>query len=174
LEVAIVDSEMNNSDVGELLLGGDQLTKGYLNNTYKNQLSFVQQTFPALDCTTWYRSGDRVERTTDSGELLYKGRLDNQIKIQGFRIEVADVEENIRKATGLTDVAVIKQSTTGGDYLAAVITEDIDEQKLIKACKKQLPEYMLPKTVFCIPILPLNQNGKTDYSTITNMIGDKN
>ncbi|TFH92401.1 amino acid adenylation domain-containing protein [Vibrio ouci] len=173
LEVAIVDSEMNNGDVGELLLGGDQLTQGYLNNPYKNQLSFVQDVFPALDCTAWYRSGDLVERTPDSGTLLYKGRLDNQIKIQGFRVEVADVEENIRKAMGITDVAVIKQSTNGGDCLAAVITEEIDEQKLIKACQKHLPDYMLPKAVFCIPKLPLNQNGKTDYSTITNIIGEQ-
>lgn len=157
--------EVMNGEVGNLWLGGQYLTKGYLNREDLNQTQFVVK-----NNERWYNSGDRALRS-DSGELLYMGRQDNQMKIQGFRIEAAEVEFHLKKCLpeGNRVVAVAVNNGRGITELVAISENfqwPISEVK--QALLKYLPSYMVPSHYLDFPEFPLNSNGKIDRKQLTS------
>ncbi|MCL6458157.1 MAG: amino acid adenylation domain-containing protein, partial [Gorillibacterium sp.] len=151
--------------IGELCIGGLGVGKGYLNRPELNQAKFIDS--PFKEGEVLYRTGDLAKWQLNC-HLEYLGRIDEQIKIRGHRIEPGDIEEAIRQHTGVKDAAVIVREDQTGDRLlcAYVVTEDADTEVSIGQLKndirKFLPEYMVPAVFTFIEQLPVTRNGKLD------------
>jgi len=151
------------SDEGELLLGGDCLARGYI-----NQPNLTAERFVERDGQRWYRTGDNVHRNAD-GALDYLGRLDDQVKLAGYRIEPAEIEAVIGRHAHVAQVAVVAIGSGSKKRLAAHIVprdsatthaELIGE--LQRMCEASLPSFMVPQEFAVHALLPLTASGKID------------
>lgn len=150
---------------GELCLSGGQVTEGYLHNPEQNKLRFFKN-----NETLYYRTGDLCAFDIH-GDLIYLGRLDDQIKIQGFRVELAELEVAAVKALpGQMPVAVGFEDRQGNTQLALFVKQpDLNSDALRKEIAQQLPDYMVPQMILEIDDFPLNANGKTDKNKLREM-----
>lgn len=171
-EVVICDADLNpvkDGDIGELLLGGTQVSAGYWNRPDLTQAQFVERRFPDLSSSRWYRTGDLVCNEAGGG-LTYKGRATRQIKIHGYRVELGEIEATLRKFSGKEFVAVVPVHGGANEvlYLSAFVERlTSDEEQLVKAeSAKVLPNYMMPRYIFSVDEMPLNPNGKIDYAEL--------
>lgn len=153
-------------DVGELLLSGPQVMKGYLDAGNDKGAFFTD-----AGGKRYYRTGDLCRREAD-GLLLYCGRKDSQVKINGFRVELGEIEHKAREFFGNgCHVAVIPFYRDGICELhLAVEGKDRDCSGLGSHLSSTLPPYMLPKGIHCLDSFPLNANGKTDRKKIAGWI----
>ena len=162
LRLFIVDKDMNRlplGAVGELLVAGPQVSRGYLNLPQKTAETFIQ--WSGLRC---YRTGD-VVRCLPDGNIQFVGRSDGQVKIRGFRIELKEVEAVIREFKGIKDATVQAfDYPNGGKFIAAYIVSDekVDVQQLNAFIKERKPPYMVPAATMQIEAIPLNQNQKVN------------
>ena len=166
---------------GELWIGGDGLAIGYLNDAALTAERFVHDPFAEPADARMYRSGDRV-RWRHDGTLEFLGRLDDQIKLRGFRIEPGEVEACIAACPGVQRAAVVPVDIPSiGRALAAFVVFSADvpgEQRevmiahgLRDALRSRLPEYMVPSQWVRLEALPLLKSGKTDRRSLTSMAG---
>lgn len=173
IDFIIVDE--NNQEVeagikGELLISGNQLTKGYLNDPTRNQISFI--TIKKNDKeNVYYRSGDLCFRD-ENNDIYYCGRLDNQVKIQGYRIELNEIEQVVRDVIGLNSVVLATKNQTGVLQLILILEIDkyIEKALVFDKLKSRLPDYMIPVDLYCLPQFPLNSSGKTDRPQIKHLV----
>jgi fengycin family lipopeptide synthetase E len=155
---------------GELCTGGDGLSRGYLNNPALTAERFIPD--PAGDGARMYRTGDRARWSQAFGiepVLEFCGRIDAQVKIRGFRIEPGEIEARLREIDGIRDAAVVtRPDVDGGKSLVAYLAGDggIDTGAVRMACKKWLPDYMIPAAFVVLERLPLNANGKLDQGSL--------
>lgn len=170
LEHLVVDEAGRPAAEGELCVRGVQRFPGYLDPD-DNRERFVEFADGVATVVReaaepgehlWYRTGDRV-RTAD-GQLRHVGRLDQQVKVRGFRVELGEIEAELRRGPGVRDAVVVVTTGPGGDAaLQAACTGDgVDTDRLLAALRERLPAYMVPEAVTCLAALPLNANGKTD------------
>jgi acyl-CoA synthetase (AMP-forming)/AMP-acid ligase II len=150
---------------GELWLSGDQLASGYWNNPAATQAAFVR--FPGDDphAQVWYRTGDLVSLHGDIG-LSFRGRLDRQVKLRGYRVELQEVESALRDVIGCTLVAVVPVRNAGGiceKMIAYCDSLSADEVTIKSRCLTRLPQYMVPERIFPLETFPLSDHGKVDY-----------
>lgn len=163
---AIVDEDMNRLGIGgkgELLLSGPQVASGYINAPQETERRFVRQADEPD--SIWYRTGDIVVERTE-GLLEYSGRNDEQVKVAGFRVELAEVEFHLRQASG-SDLAVVgcRRNQNGHVVgLIAVLQEDArgGEKAILAELRRRLPPYMLPTAFRFVVALPTNARGKID------------
>ena len=142
-------------DEGELCVSGPQLAAGYL-NPQDERGRFVER-----DGRRWYRTGDRVRRAS-GGELVYVGRLDSQVQVHGWRIELAEVEHAVR-ACGPQDAVVVGVTRDDGTELVVYYTgEAVETPELVRRLRAHLPDGVLPRHYQHIAEFPLNANRKTD------------
>ncbi|WP_290059537.1 non-ribosomal peptide synthase/polyketide synthase [Amycolatopsis solani] len=139
---------------GELCLAGAQLARGYLGRPGLTADRFTADPFGAPG-TRLYRTGDRVRWTAD-GQLEHLGRLDDQVKVRGFRIEPGEVEAALRAQPGVTDAAV---DARGGRLVAYVVG---DPGGLRAALGRTLPAHLVPSAFVALDRLPLTRHGKLD------------
>lgn len=162
LRLFVVDKEMNRlplGAVGELLVSGPQVGRGYLNLPEKTAETFIQ--WNGMRC---YRTGDVVRYLPD-GNIQFVGRSDGQVKIRGFRIELKEVEAVIREFAGIKDATVQAfDYPSGGKFIAAYVVSDekVDVQELNKFIRDRKPPYMVPAATMQIDAIPLNQNQKVN------------
>lgn len=156
------------NETGELCLAGAQLTPGYFNNPRLNEEQFFTINHQGTE-TRFYRTGDLcIQRK--NGNIDYVGRKDSQVKIQGFRIELSEVEFHAKKAIdGKTElVSVAIKNTAGNNEIAMVFeSEEFDVEDLKAHLKSKMPSYMVPTQYYFLKPFPLNVNGKIDRKTIT-------
>jgi amino acid adenylation domain-containing protein len=158
--LAHVSDEVGNE--GELLLGGICLADGYIGRPELTAARFVE-----IDGERWYHSGDRVRRS-GSGEFEYLGRLDEQIKIAGHRIEPAEIENVLCRHSAVAQAAVVAEERRGGRRLVAHIVPhalnagDVVEKLLSAYCAAMLPEYLRPQAFKTHIALPTTPSGKLD------------
>lgn len=151
--------------VGELWISGPQVGRGYLNRPEQSRKSFTPNPFcrqPGYERA--YHSGD-VVRFMDNGSIQFVGRRDAQVKVRGFRIELTEVEEVIRRFPGIRDATVAAfDDPAGGKFLAAYIVSDqkIEVEALNQFILDQKPPYMVPAVTMQIDKIPLNQNQKVN------------
>ena len=154
---------------GELYIGGDGVGLGYLNRRDLTDARFVQDPFSRNYRGRLYRTGD-LGRLDSKGNLVYLGRLDNQVKIKGFRIELDEVETVLGETTGVNECAVVaREDATGEKRLTAyVVTDETkpDVEELRKAMKTKVPDYMVPAAFVKMDSLPLTTNGKVDRQAL--------
>jgi amino acid adenylation domain-containing protein len=165
-------NEVKQGQEGELCVAGAQVTKGYLGNEGMGREAFFERTIGDKQYR-FYRTGDRVIEDV-AGDLLFVGRTDVQVKINGHRVELGEVEYHAGLATGLKTVAL--PLTNGHVHTGIVIfveSAGIDKEKLINDMRVHIPFYMLPREVVCIEKIPLTPNGKVDRRELKNMIGNE-
>jgi len=154
---------------GELCLGGIQLTPGYWRNEEKNKEAFFTVKYNGAPCR-FYRTGDLAYKDMD-GDMLYLGRKDFQVKVQGFRVELSEIEFHAKTFLTKTNVVAIAFSNAiDNSEIGLVIESDkSDTSQLLTYLRAQMPAYMVPTQIRFINNFPLNVNGKTDRNKLTEM-----
>jgi amino acid adenylation domain-containing protein/non-ribosomal peptide synthase protein (TIGR01720 family) len=151
---------------GELYLGGDGVSRGYLGRPALTAERFVPDPFAAEPGARMYRTGDRV-RWHPGGALEYLARLDGQVKIRGFRIERGEVEAALRRHPGVRECVVVPEEGGEGERrLLAYVAGEAPADELRSHLRRILPEYMVPAAFVVLDRLPLNPNGKLDTKAL--------
>ncbi|HVP30364.1 MAG TPA: amino acid adenylation domain-containing protein [Myxococcota bacterium] len=169
---AIVEPEGDASretEMGELVVYGAQVAPGYWRDPAQTLRRFVRH--PKTGASG-YRTGDLV-RYQDGPGLLYLGRIDEQLKVRGHRVETAEVEQALRRAGGCELAAVIgwPRTLSGADGLVAFVSGgSLDEGELLRCCRDLLPDYMVPSEVRRLSRFPLNVNGKIDRGALRALL----
>jgi amino acid adenylation domain-containing protein len=177
-QVYIVDEKLNNltdGAVGEILIGGDGVSKGYLNREELTAEKFIDNTFSAIPGDKMYRTGDLGKFTT-GGEILCLGRIDHQVKVRGYRIELEEIEHALVKEGDVKEAVVIAREDKPGDqrlvgYVVLNIEtpeEDINlrSARWREALFAELPEYMVPDDFVLMTAIPITPNGKIDRKAL--------
>ncbi|MER5351644.1 non-ribosomal peptide synthetase [Kitasatospora sp. NPDC002551] len=153
--------------VGELYLGGPVLAHGYAGQPGLTAGRFVADPFAPEPGARMYRTGDQARRTAE-GLLEYVGRVDRQVKLRGFRVELGEVEHAVAELDGVTAAAVTVHEPAPGDTrLAAYVTGPAaDPATLLAALRRTLPAHLVPATVTVLDAMPLTPNGKTDHRAL--------
>ncbi|MFC4197820.1 non-ribosomal peptide synthetase [Pedobacter jamesrossensis] len=153
---------------GELHIGGDGLAKGYLNNDELTQKSFIQNPNTNFEDNRIYKTGDLVKWLPD-GNILYLGRIDDQVKILGNRIELGEIQNILQKHPNVKQSAVLTTDSDGDEkqLVAYLVTENVlDKESIISFLRSQLPEYMIPRILIELDNIPLTSNGKVDRKAL--------
>ncbi|WP_124590810.1 non-ribosomal peptide synthetase [Tenacibaculum discolor] len=148
--------------VGELYIGGVGVTRGYLNQESLTKEKFINNPFKPNEIL--YKTGDLV-RWLPNGEIEYLERIDEQIKIRGYRVELSEIEETIRKENNIQAVTVlVKESGNNEKELIAFVSANvvINIQELITRLKAFLPYYMIPSHIIQLEFIPRTVSGKVD------------
>jgi D-alanine--poly(phosphoribitol) ligase subunit 1 len=156
----IVDEQYNDvadGERGELIVEGDQIFKGYWNDPDKTAKAF----YTDEDQKHWYKTGDIVVKNS-SGNVVYINRKDNQVQVNGFRVELGEVEHAVKKASSLDSIVVLAKITDDYTDLYAFIEGKFDQSELMEKLKLTLPFYMVPRHFVAVNPLPVNTNGKID------------
>ncbi|GIF96654.1 non-ribosomal peptide synthetase [Catellatospora citrea] len=149
---------------GELVIGGAGLARGYFNRDELTAEKFIADPFGTAVGGRLYRTGDLVKRLPD-GRLVFLGRLDQQVKIRGLRIELGEVESALTRFDGIGPVSVRAWTDDAGDkhlvgYLTGVSQEQVAAVR--EHLRTLLPSYMIPSYFVVLDELPLNSSGKVD------------
>jgi amino acid adenylation domain-containing protein len=165
----VVDSQLQEMPIGgegELLISGPQVTPGYWQDPQRTANSFIEVPGSAA---VHYRTGDLVRRVPEGQPIPYLGRMDYQIKIAGVRIELGEVEHELRQVSG-TDLAVAvgwPRTKSGASGIVAFVAKPgADGVQIREALKKRLPSVMVPSAVHVLDELPLNVNSKVDRKAL--------
>lgn len=167
-------SEIKIAHNGELIIGGNTLSKGYFEDEEKTKDVFFEE-----DGKRYYKTGDKGYYEGDV--LYYEGRIDFQIKLHGYRIELGDIENNLLEVEGINNACVLpKKNGEKIRYLVGFVIADRvfekkeDERAFVKeikaGLKAKLPDYMVPKKIEFVSSFPLTGNGKMDRKAMEGWI----
>ncbi|MDH6136205.1 amino acid adenylation domain-containing protein [Kitasatospora sp. MAA4] len=178
LEAILLDEDGLPADDGELCVRGPQRFDGYLDpaDDEGRFLAFEPGVGPAvlydgggLTDRHWYRTGDRVRH--ENGLLVHRGRLDNQVKILGHRVEIGEVEAALRERPGVVEAAVVAAPVNGVTrLLAAYSGSAMPSAEFSHWLRARLPLYMVPLRIRHMEALPLNDNGKIDRRRLAELL----
>lgn len=173
-QLHILDSNLKQlpiGAVGELCIAGSQVAHGYVNNDNLTQAQFIASPFSE---GSLYKTGD-LACWTNEGELAFFGRSDSQVKFNGLRIELSEIEAIMHKYEHIQESVVkIEKSPNGSEFIGVVYTvkdntQVIDKVKLKAFLAKFLPVYMLPVSYLKIDELPLTSSGKIDRKQLPKL-----
>jgi len=159
----IIDENCNiieDGSRGELCISGNQITNGYYNNPDLNNVNFININNKNQE-KVFYKTGDICYRDQE-GDYMYCGRIDHQIKVQGYRIELSEVEFYAEKfAQGNEIAAVTRVNKQGNTEIVIFVKSDNDiKQFLYNSMRNALPSYMIPSDIKILKNFPYNSNGK--------------
>ena len=152
---------------GEIYIGGNSLAKGYLNNPEETAKQFISN--PFIKGERLYRSGD-LGQWLNTGDLIFLGRKDNQVKIRGHRIELGEIEHHLLTYNQVLEAVVIPviNSNERQTLEAYFVAEETIESNVIKSfLAERLPEFMIPAVMTQIKQMPINANGKIDIQALS-------
>jgi D-alanine--poly(phosphoribitol) ligase subunit 1 len=155
---------------GELAIAGVQLADGYLDAPELTAARFVE-----LNGKRWYLTGDRALRDA-SGDFHCLGRIDNQVKVMGYRVELEDIDAHLRRATGIDLVGSVPWPTVDGSargivgFVGVAGGQAIDGDQIIARLKGSVPAYMVPHRIVAIERMPVNASGKVDRHALREML----
>jgi len=168
-QVYVLDSNLQNvatGEAGELYLGGVGIARGYHNRPELTAEKFIPNPFSNEPGARLYRTGDWGYYRAD-GQIEFLGRIDDQVKVRGFRIELAEIEMTLSCHPGVkTGVVVAREDARGEKQLVAYVVGEgesaPEKAELCNYLKERLPEYMVPAAFVILEGLPLSPNGKID------------
>jgi amino acid adenylation domain-containing protein/non-ribosomal peptide synthase protein (TIGR01720 family) len=153
-------------DVGELCIAGEGVGSGYLNLPELTTEKFIDN---PMGSGKLYRTGD-LARWLQNGEIEYLGRLDDQIKIHGYRIEIGEIESKLRSIDGIEDCVVTKNKNNKEILNAYYVSKkSIEYEEIRSQLKKSLPVYMIPQCYMKIDSIPITRNGKIDRNSLPDI-----
>ncbi len=163
--------------VGELVIGGVGLARGYLDRPEKTAAKFVPDPLSGEAGARLYRTGD-LARFTPAGEIEFLGRLDDQVKVRGFRIELGEIEAALLRHPGLQAAVVLAPADAQGErkliaYAAGPGEERPSEAALRAFLAEHLPEYMVPIHLVLLDALPTTPGGKVDRRALPDPEGSR-
>lgn len=159
VQLVVVDQDYNpvkKGEKGELLIGGACLAEGYLNNEEATLTRFIQ-----LDGVRYYKSGDVVQEK--EGLLYYLGRQDDQVKVQGYRVEPSEISKVLLTNPAI-DNAVVKKE--GHQLVAYLKADQVDLESLISFLSSRLPAWMIPSRFHVSSLWTVRTNGKLDFESM--------
>ncbi len=167
--VYILDTDRQpvaDGETGELYIGGMGVALGYLNRPELTANVFFPDPYSEGKNRLLYKSGDRVRRMPD-GNIEFLGRIDNQLKVRGYRVEPGEIENALNEHPGVTAVAVVPQlDPLGHMQLRAILTvnseTDVSCLGLKEFLKTKLPAFLIPESIEISGYLPMTPNGKID------------
>ena len=169
-QIYIVDASDQLAPVGvpgELLIGGVQVARGYMNRDELTAEKFIAD--PFVENNRAYRTGD-LARYLPDGTVEYLGRIDAQIKLRGFRIELGEIDAALAALDAVEfSATVVKKNAAGSEQLVSYIVsnrDDADTETLRDSLRTELPDYMVPAFIILIDELPLTPNGKLDRKAL--------
>ena len=177
-QCALVDENLNivedSEASGELIVFGEGLALGYLNNPERSRERFIELTLPNGINQIGYRTGDLVSRSA-KGRYDYLGRMDKQVKIDGHRIEPGEIECHLNDLDAVKEARVVlRQGPHGQKRLAAYLVspEDLEVQYIRATLRSKVPAFMIPHFMIQVPDLPKTRNGKLDESRLPDPYQD--
>jgi amino acid adenylation domain-containing protein len=176
VEIIIVDEDdriVADGEKGELCIGGPQVMDGYLNMTADESHSFLSITHKGIT-RRFYRSGDIAFREND-GFLMFCGRKDDQLKINGYRIEPAEIEYAVNQIAGSAKSKAFGFRNNKGTTSIVVFIEQYDQsvESLKENLRSMIPSALMPSKIVPINQFPIKQNGKIDKSTLFEKYKDQ-
>lgn len=166
--------------MGELCLAGEGLSRGYLNRPAMTAEKFVPNPFATTPGQRLYKTGDLTRfRAKEAlpGELMFLGRVDHQVKVRGFRIELDEIVNTLLEVDGVVGAAVLPIGKERNTHLAAFVQShpEAEDHAPIKAAvlehtAQKLPDYMVPKRIKVLDQLPLTPNGKIDRKALPQLL----
>ena len=153
---------------GEILASGVGITPGYWRDEFRTRERYLEATDSQ---PRYFRTGD-LGRYLPDGNIEILGRMDLQIKVNGYRIEAGDVEAALVKLAGINEAAVVAAKSAGGDLLVAHLVGDearSTPEQIRQALSQSLPDYMIPGRFCWHPSLPLNGNLKVDRKSLSQL-----
>jgi amino acid adenylation domain-containing protein len=164
--IAIILSESGelvaDSSKGELYIGGNQIAQSYYKLADKSAEAFVELPFEG-ELRHFYRTGDLVYRDTD-GDIMYCGRIDYQVQVQGYRVELGELEHHAKQVVGNIQVAAIAKENQQGNTQLHLFVEGctIELEALTGRLQELLPYYMMPSKIYYKERFPITPSGKID------------
>lgn len=165
VEVYILDDQRNPVPIGiegELYVSGRQLSRGYLNQPELTKDKFLINKFNPE--STLYKTGD-IAKWLPTGNIELLGRIDDQIKIRGYRVELSEIEAIIKKSGYVQQCVVVVHEPNQGDkhLVSYVVTNELEiKQKLISHLRSKFPNYMIPSFIIELDEIPMTANDKVD------------
>jgi amino acid adenylation domain-containing protein len=156
---------------GELYIGGAGLARGYLNDDARTAERFLPNPFDPTSDSRIYRTGDFC-RWLANGHLEFLGRLDRQIKLRGYRIELTEIEHVLTESRDISEAAVTVHTTPSGEpqlmayVVPSIDSTSLDKKQLLRALRHKLPTYMIPALIEQIERLPRLSSGKLDRQSL--------
>ena len=172
--VYVLDGDLNPvsaGESGELYAAGDGVARGYLNDPDATALKFLTDPFNDGPDQRMYRTGD-LARWRPDGTIEFLGRIDNQVKILGFRIEPAEIESVLQRHTHVKQACVVARPENETKRLAAYFVPSkagLTPEELRAFAISQLPQHMIPASFVALPTLPLSEHGKIDRAALAKM-----
>jgi non-ribosomal peptide synthetase component F len=173
VEAAVVDagfSPLPPGEPGELVLAGGQLAKGYFRDP-----ELTSARFPTVCGKRWYRTGDLVYQDED---LIFHhlGRMDNQVKVLGHRVELEEVDAHLRAILGTDLVATVAWPVNDGSFAGLVAFHcggSLSCQEAREAMQKRVPAYMVPAQIRAVEAMPLGASGKIDRKALFRQLDNE-
>jgi aspartate racemase len=157
--------------IGQLYIGGDGLARGYLNRPAQTARSFIPHPFSQKPGAQLYNTGD-LARYLPNGDIEFLGRIDNQVKVRGFRIEPGEIESALASHEAVRDALVVARADEAGEkqlvaYVVGASGEEVPgTSQLRQFLRERLPEHMIPSLFISLDQFPLTINGKVDYRAL--------
>ena len=161
---------LSSGEKGELCVAGDQVTCGYWKNKEKNESSFFLKEMGGK-LIRFYHTGDLCYKDSD-GDIMYSGRLDHQAKIQGFRVEMGEIEYHAKEFLKGPNVVCLAFDNNEGLTEIAMFIEGnpMPTDRLVSYMRSKMPNYMIPGRFIFVPSFPLNSNEKIDKVKLKQLI----
>jgi len=153
-------------EIGELCLSGKQVITQYINNDFTERFFNKNRNG---ECLVFFRTGDLV-KLNDSNEMLYIGRNDEQIQLQGHRVELKEIAFYLQKITERLCTVIAKKDVNGNLFLVAFVEQNEQTEKdILSVLAENINQYMLPKKIVFVKKMPLNQNEKIDKAALQKL-----
>lgn len=162
-------------EIGEIHIAGDALANGYYQNEHLTKEKFIHLDLEGKGLKRYFKTGDLAEWNA-LGELAFKGRIDDQVKINGSRVELGEVEVNAANIDGLEENAVVTASYPDGQlYIVLYYVSNvarISGHLIRQRIAAFLPEYMVPSKYIRINKMPRTSSGKIDRNALVNELNE--
>lgn len=162
--------EVTKGETGELYIGGAGLARGYHKQEKLTEELFIQSPFHRDK--RLYKTGDKVSYN-EHGELLFHGRIDNQVKVRGYRIELSEIESVLLDFDMVQSAAVVVVEKAGMKHLSAfatAVSKEIDCDALLDFCSDRLPSYMIPSFFSKLETMPTTASGKVNRKALPEVM----
>lgn len=161
---------------GEICIGGYGVTDGYINNQALTDEKFVMNPYGEGRI---YKTGD-IGRWCENGNIIFDGRIDNQIKIRGYRVELGEIEAAVKQELEVSEAAALLREVKGEKVICLYVQgSDVGKETIYEKLSKRLPIYLVPSRIKIMDKLPIKSNGKIDMDkleipeVIKNIDGDQ-